>query len=194
MANGTKAPTVTLIGPKHCGKTSVGTALAAACGGVFVDLDDAIRERTGRSPRELYEAGPDLFRRAEAQAAEAVFSEEARRSRGGSPLVAAAGGGMADNPPALAAARAAGSIVALEVPVDLAWQRITASAARDGALPPFLRVDDPRAAHAALHDRRAAACRRTADIVVDAGTGSPEEVAGAVARALGWGSPGRCPP
>jgi shikimate kinase len=74
---------VLLIGPRGCGKSTVGPILADRLAVAFVDADDAIEHETGRSIRELFER--DEFRDAEA----AVLARLLR----GPPAVVAAGGG-----------------------------------------------------------------------------------------------------
>ena len=57
---------VVLIGYRACGKTTVGRALAERMGRPFLDTDALIRERAGKSIRELVTAGGwPAFRRAE---------------------------------------------------------------------------------------------------------------------------------
>jgi shikimate kinase len=48
---------IALIGLMGSGKSTVGRPLATALGRTFVDSDDEIEARTGRSVRELWEAG-----------------------------------------------------------------------------------------------------------------------------------------
>ena len=137
---------IVLIGPKHTGKTSVGGVLAGLLGRPFVDQDDRIRERSGKSPRELYTEGPKVFRQAEAEALAALI-----RDRG--EAVIAAVGGLTDNETSLSLlgirqgpdgregsdtpGRAAVALLCyIEVSAEPAWERI---AGRGGELPPFLR-------------------------------------------------------
>jgi shikimate kinase len=83
----TPAPIV-LVGFMGAGKTTVGRTLAARLGGAFVDLDDLISERTGRSPRRIIdEDGEAAFREEETAALLAALATKAR------PLVIATGGG-----------------------------------------------------------------------------------------------------
>ncbi len=180
---------ITLVGAKHTGKSSAGKALARLIGDRFLDLDELIESRMGRSPRELYEEGPEVFRTAEAEAAEALAAdlngaahdpmEKEKR-----PLVVAAGGGLVDNPRALAALQAAGCLVSLSVSAKTAWARVRASDERTGSLPPFLRGDDPEAIHRALHERRTAAYARIADFEIDAEELNPTDLAEEIASAL----------
>lgn len=78
---------VVLIGLMGSGKTTVGRKLASAIGRRFVDTDEEVERRTGRTVREIFESdGETTFRLIEHQAlADALASSE--------PLVVAAAGG-----------------------------------------------------------------------------------------------------
>jgi shikimate kinase len=160
---------IVLVGPKHSGKTSVGKALASLLSCGFVDLDELIAQRSGKSPRALYGEGPEVFRKAEAGALAALL--EAGLS---SLLVVASGGGLADNPDALSVmARFPIATVFLDVPAQVAWGRIRA----EGELPLFLKTETPEETHRALHERRAAAYRQLATLAIKADGKSPQEIA-----------------
>jgi len=163
---------IVLMGPKHSGKTSAGKALALLLSCGFVDLDDYIAQRSGKSPRALYGEGPEIFRKAEAEALAALFESGAAGSS--SSLVIASGGGLVDNADALSIMGQFQIIsVFLDVPVKIAWERIRAA----GELPPFLRTENPEETHRALHERRAAACRQLASLVIKADGKSSTEIA-----------------
>jgi shikimate kinase len=174
--------TILLCGPKHAGKTSAGRALAALLSGAFIDLDECIEARTGKSPRVLYREGPGVFRQAEAEALDALLApRDTAGDRG--PRIIAAGGGLIDNPEALALLEKYGTAVTacIEVSAETAWARISRNAEKDG-LPPFLNTENPRETHRALHERRAAAYRAWARVAVRGEGKSPEEIAGDVLR------------
>jgi shikimate kinase len=183
--------TILLLGPKHSGKTSAGRALARLQGGEFADLDELVELRTGKSPRELYREGPELFRKAEAEALEDLLEDLLGEGRPeGSFRVAAAGGGLADNAGAMdllksAALKRSGRFftVYIEVSAETAWERIEAAAEKSGELPPFLRTGDPRETHRQLHRRRGAIYREIADLSVRAGE-TPEETAALIKGAV----------
>jgi shikimate kinase len=142
--------------------------------GTFIDLDEFIAGKTGKSPRTLYVEGAGIFRKAEAEALGDLLA--AGKSAG--PRIIAAGGGLIDNPEALGLLEKAGTVavVNLEVSVKTAWDRIVRAAEKDG-LPPFLQGPDPEAAHRALHERRAAAYREWAPFTVSGEEKSPREIA-----------------
>jgi len=100
---------VFLIGFMAAGKTSVGRALAASTGRIFIDLDDAVQSMDPGEPvpalvaRDLPE-----FRRREAQAL-------ARLCAAPEAMVIATGGGAATFGDNLERMRAAGLVIALGV-------------------------------------------------------------------------------
>jgi shikimate kinase len=201
--------TILLVGPKHSGKTSAGRALARLWPGKndpaasFVDLDELVEDRTGKSPRALYREGPEIFRKAEADALRSIFDREGARDLNPSALsggpddktqagirVVAAGGGLADNGEALDLLKGSLSgrsgrvfTVYLEVPPETAWKRIEAAAERGGGLPPFLKTENPRETHRQIHQRRGAIYREIADLSVRAGE-TPEETAARIISSL----------
>jgi shikimate kinase len=190
--------TILLVGPKHSGKTSAGRALVRLWAGKndpaasFTDLDELVETRTGKSPRALYREGPEIFRKAEAEALRGIFD----RPGDGDPAlrVVAAGGGLADNSEALDLLKSPVFkrssrvfTVYIEVPPETAWERIEAAAERDGELPPFLKTENPRETHRRLHQRRGAVYREIADLSLGAGE-SPEETAALIISRVTQGS------
>ena len=165
---------VILTGPKHSGKTSDGKALALLCSCDFIDIDEFIAQRTGKSPRLLFNEGQAVFQKAEAEALEALVGSGGGADKGAKPRVIAAGGGIIDNEEALSVLKKSGAVVVyLDVPAEIAWERIAA----EGELPPFLKTENPRETHRALHERRAAAYLQIAEIVIKAERKSPKKVA-----------------
>ncbi|MDR0654752.1 MAG: shikimate kinase [Treponema sp.] len=167
---------ILITGPKHSGKTSAGRALAALMKGPFIDLDELIAEREGKSPRELYREGPEVFRRAEAAALQSLLPP------GKACVILAAGGGLCDNPVALEFLKNPGiSIVFLETSAETAWNRIKEAA---GELPPFLDTGNPQETHRLLHERRSAAYHSLAQIHIRAEGKSPEQMAAEIRSAM----------
>jgi len=165
--------TIILTGPKHSGKTSAGKALAALCSCSFIDLDELIFQRTGKSPRQLFSESPVIFQEAEAGAVASLFEDSAVGDNAEGQRVIAAGGGIIDNTEAVAALKNPGvKTVYLNISAESAWDRIAG-----GELPPFLRTENPRETHRALHERRAAAYLRLSNIVIEAGEKTPQEIA-----------------
>jgi shikimate kinase len=166
---------IILTGPKHSGKTTAGRALADRCAGDFTDLDELVQARTRKSPRALFKEGPEVFRRAEAEALQSLLN---MRHEEGSVHIVAAGGGLADNGAALDLLKKPGTatLVYLDVSVETAWERIRITAEHTGELPPFLNTANPQETHRRLHERRAAAYRKIAHIIIQADGKSPAAI------------------
>jgi len=162
---------IILTGPKHSGKTKAGKALASLCSCEFVDLDELIEQRTGKSARQLYIEGKEIFQKVEAEAVESL----ANGSGGGQPRIFATGGGIIDNQEAIAIIKKLNAVVVyLNISAAAAWDRIAKS---PGGLPPFLQTENPQETHRALHERRAAAYSQMADIVIEAEGKQSEKIA-----------------
>jgi shikimate kinase len=144
----------------------------------FIDLDELVEERTGKTPRTLFKEGPEIFRAAEANALAEIVRLRER-------LVVAAGGGLIDNSAAMELLEKSRNIVmvCLEVSAATAWNRVLKTAA-GGALPPFLQSGNPQETHRQLHERRAGAYRAAARIVINAEGKSPGVIAGEIMKHL----------
>lgn len=164
---------VVLIGLMGTGKTTVGRLLAARWHRPFVDNDEALVARCGRTAGEIAATdGVDVLHRLEAESVLAVLAG------GGAPVVAAAASTVLD--PAVRAA--------LERQATVVWLRASTAtlAARlaDPGTRPRLGDDPPARAVAAQQSRRDPYYRAVADLVVDTTGRSVDEVAAAVADAL----------
>jgi shikimate kinase len=174
---------IVLTGPKHCGKSSVGGILKEYLNAPYADLDVEIEQRTGKNPRTLFKESEEIFRKAEAEALAALFFEYTGTTNSDPnrpALIIALGGGIIDNKAALAMLKQSlkTNIVYLELSAESAWQRIKkVSEQNGGVLPPFLDTADPQKTHRDLHNRRAAAYRSIADIIVQCEGKNPEEIA-----------------
>jgi shikimate kinase len=167
---------IALSGPKHCGKSAVGRALGEKLRCRCFDLDTEIERRSGRSPRELFKEGADVFRKAEAETLGRLLQDRCGTPGG---IILALGGGIIDNPAALTLLNnGALTMVYLEVSAETAWKRIEAAAKTEGELPPFLQGAAPKTRHRDLHERRAAAYRARADLIINAENKSVETIAG----------------
>ena len=171
---------IILTGPKHSGKTTTGKALASLFSCDFIDIDELISQRTGKTPRQLFNEGQAVFQKAEAEALAAlvdsggssVGSFSVENGDGTKKRVIAAGGGIIDNSEALSILKKSGAVmVYLDISAESAWDRISAA----GELPPFLKTENPRETHRALHERPAAAYLQIADIVIETEGKPPQE-------------------
>ena len=152
------------------GKTRVGTELAARLRVRFVDSDEQIERREGRTVREIFEAdGEAAFRKLETDAlAEAVGSAER--------TVIAAAGGVVLDPANRELLRRAGTVVWLR-----ARPEVLAGRVRVGDHRPLL-GDDALGALRRLDAEREPLYQEVADAILDAGDLSPGEVVARVAE------------
>ena len=156
---------VVLIGMKHCGKSTVGVALAERWGCAFHDVDRMIEathacagERE-QSVREMFrEHGEDHFRQIEGQV---VCDLYLNLNRPGNAGVVALGGRTATNRSVADLLGGIGLVVFLDPDPSELWARV-----ERGGLPPFVEGEDPAAAFAALCAERRPQYERIADLVV----------------------------
>ncbi len=105
-----KTENIVLIGMPGAGKTSTGKRIARTLGRPFVDIDEAIAQKTGRTAAEIIEQdGEPAFRDVETQ----VTGEVASRSG----LVVACGGGVVTRPQNRDLLRQNGHVVMLDRPL-----------------------------------------------------------------------------
>ncbi len=188
---------VVLVGFMAAGKTSAGRALARRTGYRFVDLDEEVERRAGRTVPEIFrEEGEAGFRRLEAEVTRALDPP-----RGSAPEAGAAGGpgpagGRGDDPggaDGLVVATGGGWMarpelrdrwrdavrVWLEVSPEEALRRLDG----DLATRPMVDPDEPLASLRRTLERRRDDYARAEHRVSTAGR-TPEEVAGRVLEAL----------
>jgi shikimate kinase len=163
---------VALIGMMGAGKTAVGRVLARRLGRPFVDADDELVAREGRSVAEQFATyGEAGFRDREAVVLAQVLD---RRP----PVVVATGGGAVARPANRQRLREAAVTVWLRAPVPELAERVGSGRDR-----PLL-GDDPQAALATLLALRAGWYAETAHLVVDTARRRPSEVADEIVAAL----------
>lgn len=124
---------VVLVGMMGCGKTAVGTALAARLGVPFRDTDEALVTAARMTIAEIFARDGEAFFRARE-------SEVLARLLGQGPAVVSTGGGAflrADNRDLI---RAQGVSVWLKADAELLWSRVRHRNTR-----PLLMTDDPKA-------------------------------------------------
>lgn len=101
-----------LIGMPGSGKTTIGKALAKDLNRIFVDTDQLIEQREGRSIPEIFEKdGEAYFRRLEAEIAIEIGKEKSR--------VIATGGGMILQKKAIDGLRQNGEIIWIKAPLEM---------------------------------------------------------------------------
>lgn len=160
---------VFLIGFMACGKTTVGRLLAGELGYGFVDTDDLVERREGRSVERVFaDSGEGQFRRAEWEILKGLdgLDRTVVATGGGTFLGYAQRRWMIDR----------GRTVWLDVPLDIARSR-TAAEGPGARVRPLWRGNDPIGLRALFEKRRAAYA--LAEIRADASAPAAE-----IARAL----------
>jgi shikimate kinase len=151
---------IVLIGMRASGKTTAGIGLAERLGRTFVDLDDRLAARLGRSVDEvLAQDGEELFR-----AQEQEVLKDAVRLR---EAVIATGGGAVLHAAAFAALAETGIVVYLEASVEVLVAR-----GRTRGRPP-LTARDARAEVQFLLENRRALYEEAAQIKIHTASGDP---------------------
>jgi len=159
-----------LSGFMGSGKTAVGRHVAHILGWPFLDLDQEIERRLGKTIQHLFRAGGEpAFRAAESEVLRAVLRETTDAA-----LVVALGGGTVTIPGAAEVMRHSGAIVFLELDPESSWERVRGSGR------PLATSHD---AFVALAAERGPAYRNTADAVVTVAGRSVQEVAEETVRA-----------
>ncbi|MGY1650464.1 shikimate kinase [Geodermatophilus sp. SYSU D01119] len=172
-------PLLVLVGPPASGKTTVGTAVAAALGLPFRDTDADVEATTGTSVADLFVThGEQHFRDLEEQAvARALAEHDGVLALGGGAVLSAATRALL-----VAHGRAGGTVVHLDVDLPSAAKR--AGLSRDR---PLLAVN-PRAMLRTLLEQRAPLYAEVATVVVPTGGRTPEDVVADVLAALPAGA------
>jgi shikimate kinase len=154
------------------GKTTVGRLLAARLGRPFLDSDQEIEARTGRTVRDVFAAdGEPAFRALEAEVlAEALASDP--------PAVVAAAGGTVLAAENRRRMDASGTVVWLRAEPDVLVAR-----AATGTHRPLL-DDDPAGVLATMATDRERLYREVADVEVEVGGRDPDAVADEILAAL----------
>jgi len=108
---------VVLIGLRGTGKSTCGKLLADRLGWLFIDTDEVVQERAGKSIREIFdEDGEALFRQLE--------TESVRQATRHAQAVIAGGGGAVLDPENVADMRRQGFVIHLSAPPAELWKRI----------------------------------------------------------------------
>jgi shikimate kinase len=155
---------VVLIGMMGAGKTEVGTLLSEELGYEYLDTDEVVAKRAGKSiPKIFAEDGEKVFRDLESQA---IHELEGRRS-----LVVATGGGAPVDPTNARTLRALGSVVYLKASAIELYQRIKNDKGR-----PLLQVENPKAEMAKLLASREPVYKEVSDFTMDTEELSVDEV------------------
>lgn len=158
------------------GKTTLGRRLARRLGRPFLDSDQQVEARTGRTVREIFESeGEPAFRALETDAlAEALATP--------SPAVIAAAGGTVLSEANRRRMRGAGTVIWLKADAAVLTERV-----QSGAHRPLL-ADDPVKVLRDLDAARGHLYAEVADHVVDTTGRRPHDVLEEVERLVASGS------
>ena len=172
------------MGIKHCGKSTLGRLLGKRFNCPFYDIDDIIAEMAGLSPRQIYqEQGERAFMEAEAEACGHLA--RSLSALGEDEYVIATGGGICSNEKALEILHKLGFFLFLEVPEEVAANRIVAEIEwEDGVmknLPAYIAQENPATPEdvarifSGFYKERTAKYRTLAQITCRLTGESPEE-------------------
>ena len=169
-------PLLVVVGPPGSGKTTVGTAVAAALGVPFRDTDADVEAQTGTTIADLFvQQGEPHFRALEERAIARALAEHDG--------VLALGGGAVTSPVTrellVAHGAAGGTVVWLDVDVASAAKRVGLSRDR-----PLLAVN-PRAMLRTMLEARAPLYAEVSTVIVSTAARPVEDVVAEVLSALG---------
>lgn len=174
MADAGPAPVtrILLVGMMGAGKTTVGRGLAQRFGWPYLDSDEEVRRRTGRTVPQIFaEEGEEAFRAQEA----AVLAEACASTH---PVVVSVAGGAVLDPRNRELISTCGLVVWLRASLTTLTQRVG-----DGRTRPLL-GDDPGAALRRLYPERARLYGEVASLVIDVDDLPTERVVERVARVV----------
>ena len=159
-----------LIGFRCTGKTSVGQALAEKLERDFIDADDFLEARRGKSIAQIFELGGEkLFRRLERQ----VIRELGDRDD----LVLAVGGGAVLDARNVRNLKKNGMLVLLECDPETIYERMTRDPRTTSQRPALTPQKNLRAEIEGLLAKRRPYYRKAADLTVDSSRAGAAELA-----------------
>ncbi len=162
-----------LIGMRGSGKSTIARLVAHELGWSWLDADDELEKRYGRSIRAIFSAeGEASFREKES----AVLAQLCRLPR----HVIATGGGIVLREPNRALLRSSGRIVWLTADIETLWQRVQADSATTERRPPL--TVGGRAEMEEIIHLREPLYRQCADYVVSTTGRDPNDIAAEILR------------
>ena len=163
---------IAVYGFMGVGKTTAGELLAEALGYKFIDMDDEIEKRTGKTiPKIFRDDGELRFRELERDLVMELSGKEG--------YVIGCGGGALTDLVNAEALRESSTLVYLTASVDEILERTGQESHR-----PLLKVDDPRKTVEYLIKKRRPVYERYAEIEVDTTGKTPEAVVEEIRRQL----------
>ena len=167
---------VLLVGMMGAGKTTVGKLVARRLGWRYVDSDEEVQAATGRTVKQLFEAGGEqAFRPLESEALAAALDDDR-------PAVVSVAGGAVLDPANRQLLRRAGTVVWLRARPETLLERVRADTSAAQALRgvadhrPLL-DRDPAGTIVRLERERRPIYEEVADVAVDVDEIGPEAVA-----------------
>lgn len=161
---------VTLIGFMGSGKSTIGQELAPRLNFSFVDTDDLVVARSGKSISEIFaESGEDYFRELESEALRSLAATGSH--------VIATGGGIILPPDNRSLLRQVGFTVWLDASEETIFDRVSRNRER-----PLLHTPNPRDTIARLLQARRPLYQEAADLVVSTDGLDPGEVIHGIAE------------
>ena len=159
---------ITLVGYRGTGKSTLAAPLAKRLGWEWLDADEELERRAGRSIRDIFATdGEPEFRRLERE----LLAELLRRDR----LIVAAGGGAIQNEATRSDMQAAGPVIWLQASVDTIERRL-ATDPTTGARRPNLTATGGREEIERLLAIREPLYRECATIVLDTDATASEQL------------------
>ncbi len=163
---------IVIIGFFNTGKTAVGRKLAVKLGKDFIDIDELIAVKTGKSPGEIVmEEGEIVFREHEIERIKSVSGAEN--------AVISCGGGAIVNRINIDRLKQNGIIVLLTAPLETIIERTATQNKR-----PIIHRGDPRTELIRLWEERSCLWGPAADIVIDTSDKSVEAIVDEIANLL----------
>lgn len=161
--------TVFLCGFMGCGKTTIGTVLAEKAGLEYIDMDDYIVKKENMTiPQIFAEKGEPYFRKTETD----VISELGEK--GG--VIACGGGAMINESNALTA-DSYGTVVFLDVPFEVCYERISGDENR-----PIV-MNNTKEQLENLYNTRYNVYKKHSSVMIDADK-TPDEVSESILKIL----------
>lgn len=156
---------IVLCGFMGCGKSTVGKALAAKLGTDFIDMDKYIENTSDMLIIDIFGTlGEQTFRRLETETAVVLSKRDS--------IVIAAGGGAALKEENVKAFKDGGKLVLINVPLSVIKERLR----EDKTRPLLIRANKDKIM-LQLYVTRLPIYSNAADIIIDAGNRSPEDIA-----------------
>lgn len=163
---------IVLIGFMGCGKSNIGKRLSGRLGFEFLDSDDLITARAGRSITEIFATeGEERFRERETAELRELLEEQN--------IILATGGGSILREENRSLLHRIGRVVWLHADPETLFERATRSRKR-----PLLEVENPRTVFNNLLETRLHLYESTCDLKVDASGLSHEQTVEEILRAV----------